>query len=402
MSAICLVGALDTKGAEYGYLKELIEKEGFKAIVVNTGIIGEPSFTPDYSADDVAVAGGMSRAEIIEKKDPGLGVAIMGKGARKIVKDLYDRGEIQGCAALGGGQGSFMACEAMADLPVGFPKVLASTISFVAHDATMKDIKDGYVADTVVDVCGLNSILMRSIENAAGAICGMAKLYSPIKNLGKKRIAITMFGVTTKCVEEVMAQLGGEYEVQIYHSTGMGGKYMEELVLEGAIDAVMDLTMGEISQSVTHGTCAGIPTRLEAAGDMGLPQVVSFGGVDTINTSPELLAKLKQEPDRMFHMHNPTLTLARMNRAESIETARLMAEKLNRAKGPVTVLIPLKGVSAYDKEGMFFYDPEADKAMFEEFKRCANENIRIIELDCHINDKEFADTAAQIMKEMLK
>lgn len=400
MKKICIVGALDTKGQEYQYLKTVINREGFDTIVVNTGVLGEPYFEPDYSADDVAKAAGKGLNELIERKDPSLGVSTMGDGARKIVKSLYDTGQISGCISIGGGQGSFMGCTAMADLPIGFPKVLASTVAFKTHDKSMRDMRDGFVCDTVVDVCGLNSILKQVITNAAGAVCGMARVYEPISKSEKKRIGITMLGVTTLCVEQILESLEKDFEVQVYHSTGIGGTYMEHLIRQGEIDGVIDLTAAEISQRVTHGTCAGIPERMEGAGDMGLPQIVSFGGTDLVNCSEELLSKVLDDPKRLFHKHNPTLTLMRANKEEMCETAKIMAEKLNKSKAPVTVAIPLKGVSAYDKEGMFFYDPDADHAMFETFKKEAGHNIKIVELNCHINDKEFADAVAELMREI--
>lgn len=399
MKKICIVGALDTKGPEYQYLKNVINREGFDTIVINIGILGEPYFEPDYSAYDVAKAAGEDLNKLIEKKDPSFGVSTMGNGARKIVKSLYANGYIAGCISIGGGQGSFMGCTAMADLPIGFPKLLASTVAFKTHDKNMRDIKDGFVCDTVVDVCGLNSILKQIITNAAGAVCGMARVYKPISRSEKKRIGITMLGVTTLCVERVVKALENDFEIQVYHSTGIGGAYMEQLIYQGEIDGVIDLTAAEISQRVSHGTCAGIPKRMEGAGYMGIPQVVSFGGTDLVNCSEELLCKVSGDPNRLFHKHNPTLTLMRANKEEMCETARIMAKKLNKSKAPVTVVIPLKGVSAYDKEGMFFYDPDADSAMFETFKMEAGQNIKILELNCHINDQEFTDTVAELMKE---
>lgn len=401
MKKICIVGTLDTKGLEYSYLKTIIESNGFETVVVDAGIKGTAYFAPDISSVDIAAQMGTTREKLVSLNDPSAALKIMAEGVRKTVNALFEQEKIAGCVSLGGGQGSFIGCTAMADLPIGFPKVLASTIAFANHDLTMRDIKDGYVADTIVDVCGLNSILMRVLENAAGAICGMARTYRPIQSSGKKRVAISMFGVTNPCVERIMKQLGDKYEIQVYHATGTGGAYLEKMIRQGQVDAVIDLTTAEISQTVTRGSCACAEPRLMAAAERGIPQVISVGGVDLINCVPGQAEKGAAQ-GRRLHQHNPTMTIMRTNEEEMLETARIMAERINLAKGPVKVVLPLKGVSAYDKEDMFFFAPEVDEVLFSELKSRINKDIEIIEMDNHINDEAFADKMVELMLNMIE
>jgi uncharacterized protein (UPF0261 family) len=254
---------------------------------------------------------------------------------------------------------------------------------------------------SVVDVSGINSLSRRILGNAAAAMAGMVG--APPVSAGEDRplIGATMFGVTTPCVtraREVLEQAG--YEVLVFHATGSGGRAMEDLVAGGFLAGVLDITTTELADETVGGVLSAGPERLEAAGRAGIPQVVCPGAVDMVNFGPPDTVPEKFR-GRLFYQHNPTVTLMRTTGAENAELGRITARKLAQARGPVTVLLPLHGVSAIDREGQPFHDPEADRAYREALRAGLPEQIRVTELDAHINDPAFAEAAASALLAML-
>lgn len=403
MSAIAVIGTLDTKGAEFHFLKEQIEKNGYKAVVIDCGVLGQPTFQPEITREEVARMGGSSLQELIESNQVGSSLDVMARGASLLVRRLYDCGEIAGAISLGGGQGTFLGMTAMSLLPIGVPKVMVSTLAMVVKELFAGG-KDTMIVDPIVDVSGLNAMLKASLVRAAGAVCGMVQQGAVSLKERRPVIGATMYGVTTKCVDMIREYLDeAGYELWVFHSTGIGGANMEQLAEAGHLDGVIDLTTAEVSQTILGGTCATVPTRLETAGKKGLPQVVSVGGVDVVNfLGEESVPERYRNQGRKFHMHNPTTTLMRSNAEEAVEIARTMARKLNAAAGPVKVILPLKGISEYDKEGGVWYDPDADEALFRTLKQELDGRIEVVEVDQHINDRAFARRAAQLMIGMIE
>ncbi len=383
-----IVGTLDTKGMEFQFIKEQIEASGTSTCVVNTGIIGEPHFEPDVSAGEVAEAAGTSLQALQDGGDRGVAVAAMAEGAAKIIAQLQRDGKIDGVISLGGSAGTTIGTTAMRAVPVGVPKIMVSTLAS-GDTSPYVDTKDVSMMYSVVDIAGINSLSRQILANAAGAIVGMVNAEVPAAE-DKPLIGATMFGVTTPCVtkaRELLEEAG--YEVLVFHATGAGGRAMEDLVKGGFIVGVLDVTTTELADELVGGVLSAGPDRLEAAGDLGVPQVVAPGALDMVNFGPPDTVP-EQFKDRTFYQHNPTVTLMRTTVEENAELGKIMGQKLSQAKGPTTVIIPKQGISAIDQEGQPFYSVEAEAAWIENLKANLGDNVTLIEMDNHINDDAFA------------
>lgn len=394
MPTIAIIGTFDTKGAEFAFLRERVELHGTHTVTVNCGVLGEPAFTPDVGAAEVAAAGGSSIEELAARQDRGEAVAAMARGAAEVTQGLHASGRIDGIVSLGGSAGTTIGTTAMRVLPVGFPKVMVSTLAS-GDTRPYVDTKDICMMYSVVDIAGLNSLSRRILANAAAAVAGMAG--APPLAAGEDRplIGATMFGVTTPCVtraRQALEEMG--YEVLVFHATGTGGRAMEDLARGGFLAGLLDLTTTELADELVGGVLSAGPDRLEAAGGLGLPQVVAPGALDMVNFGPPETVP-ERFRDRRFYQHNPTVTLMRTTVEENAALGRLIAAKLNGAKGPTTFLLPLRGVSAIDRDGQPFHDPEADAAFRRELKANFSDRVRLVELDLHINDPAFAAAAAR-------
>jgi uncharacterized protein (UPF0261 family) len=397
---IAIIGALDTKGTEFGFLKTEIEKRGCMTLIINTGVF-EPMFPPDVSAEEVAEAGGTKLADLVAKKDRGEAMAVMTKGATAIAKKLYAEGKFDGIISAGGSGNTVMATAAMRALPLGVPKVMVSTIAGGDVSAYV-GTSDLIMMPSIVDVAGLNRISRTIFTNAAGAVCGMAQGEVARSTEDKPLIAASMFGNTTPAVDnarKIMENNG--YEVLVFHATGAGGKTMEVLIKDGFITGVLDITTTEWADEICGGVLSAGPERLDAAALSGVPQVVVPGCIDMCNfwapsTIPE---KFK---GRIFYEWNPNVTLMRTTPEELAQMGKIFAEKLSKAKAPVAVLIPLKGVSQIDLEGKIFYWPEALQAFIDNLKAGLRSDIPIIEMDTDINDPAFSGKVAETLLDMLK
>ena len=390
---VAIIGALDTKGAEYAFLKQQIEGQGVGTLMIDVGIFGEPPFAPDISAAEVATAGGADRAALAAANDRGNAVGAMAAGAAIILKRLYDEGRVHGVIAMGGGGGTTLGSIAMQPLPVGAPKLIVSTVASGDTSAYV-GVKDIAMMPSIVDVAGVNRLSSKIIANAAGAIAGMVKIEHREGVDAKPMIAATMFGVTTAGVtkaREIIEKAG--YEVLVFHAVGSGGRTMEELIRAGFIAGVLDLTTTELADELAGGVLSAGPNRLEAAGETGVPQVVSLGALDMVNFGARESIPAKYA-ERKLYPHNPLVTLMRTTREENAELGRIIAAKLSKAKGPTVLMIPKKGVSAIDVEGKPFYDAEADEALFAALRKDITPNVTLVELDADINSDAFATEAA--------
>jgi len=398
---VAIVGTLDTKGLEFKFLKEQIEAHGVATLVINVGVLDKPFFTPDVSAAEVAKAAGEDLQELIKEGDRGRSVAVMCKGATAIVEDLYRKGKFHGVISMGGGAGTNIGTTAMRSLPTGVPKLMVSTLAS-GDTRPYVGSKDITMMPSIVDISGINRFLRQILANAAGAIAGMVRVKAKAKAQERPMIAATMFGVTTPCVtkaREILEARG--YEVLVFHSNGIGGRSMEELIRSGFFEGVLDITTTELADEMVGGIRTAGANRLEAAGEMGIPQVVSAGALDMVNFgSPETVpAKFN---GRQFYQHSPTTTLMRTTKEENERLGKIIAEKLNRAKGPVTFIMPQKGVSSIDKEGQPFYNTEADAALLKSLKNTLADKVKLVEMDTDINDPQFAAKAVDLLLENLK
>lgn len=405
MTTIALVGTLDTKAEDYAWLKARLAELGVGVLAVDVGSFSTADFA-DVSSDEVIDAAGEDAAKLRERRDRGEMMAVMGRGAAKIVQKLAEEGRIHGILAVGGSGGSSVAAPAMQAVPVGFPKLLVSTMASGDVSPYVGET-DTTIMYSVVDVAGVNRISTMVLGNAAAGIAGMAKAYETrlTSTSGEHRplVGLSMFGLTTPAADEArktLTELG--YEVLVFHATGAGGRAMEKLIESGLLAGVCDLTTTELADDLVGGVLSAGPERLEMAGRMGTPQVVSLGALDMVNFGPKDTVSSKFD-GRTFVVHNPTVTLMRTSRSETEELGRRIGTKLAAATGPSELFIPTKGLSGIDVEGGPFYDPEADAALFDAVKtNLEGSGVPIHEYECAVNDEGFGRAMAERLHELIR
>lgn len=395
MVTIALIGTLDTKGPEYAFVRARITAAGADAILIDTGTLDAPLVPADITRDQVAEAAGTTVAALAAQHDRDTAIATMGAGARSIVNDLVQEGRIHGVLALGGSSGSTLAATVMQALPIGFPKLIVSTLASGDTRPYVGNV-DITMMSSIVDIAGINRLSEQVLANAAGAIVGMANAHASFTPSAesKQLVGATMFGVTTPAVtvaRQRLEELG--YEVLVFHATGVGGDTMESLIGSGVITGVLDLTTTEFADAHIGSTLPAGPERLLSAGRAGYPMVVSVGALDMANWGPVDTVP-ERFRDRNLFRHNASITLMRTTPEENIAIGEEIASRLNQASGPVTVILPLRGVSAIDIPGAAFHDPEADEALIATLKAKLDPRITVIELDTDINDPTFATAAA--------
>jgi uncharacterized protein (UPF0261 family) len=397
---VVIVGALDTKGREFAFVKELIEKQGVKTLVVDFGVLGAPAFQPDISGAEVARAGGGDLAQLQDGEHKDLAMRTMAAGLAELVRRLYDQGRLDGILGMGGSGGTSIATRAMRSLPVGVPKVMVSTVGGGDVSAYV-GTKDIVFIPSIVDVAGINRISRAIYANAAGAIAGMVLLEKPAAADEKPLVTASMFGNTTQCVDHARGLVEAKgYEVLVFHATGTGGKTMESLIADGYIAASMDITTTELADEVCGGVFSAGPERCLAAAHAGIPTVLVPGCVDMANfwgidSVPE------RYRGRNLYEWNPNVTLLRTNQEENRRMGEMLAAAANAATGPVAVILPLKGVSMLDSPGGAFWDPEADQACFDAITKNLKPGIAVIEVDANINDAEFSARVADTLLQYL-
>lgn len=403
MTTVVLLGTLDTKGIEYEYLRRQIQASGCETILIDAGIRGAPLAVPDISRAEVARAGGVDVAQLATAGDRGAAVEAMARGASAVVLDLFSQGRLHGMLGMGGSGGSSLIAQAMRTLPVGVPKLLVSTLAS-GDTRPYVGAVDMTMMYSVVDIAGLNRISERILENASAAISAMANAYAIFRPSTSARplIGATMFGVTTPCVTEARAYLEEcGYEVLVFHATGTGGQSMEALVRGGFLAGVLDATTTELADELVGGVLSAGPERLEAAGSVGLPQVVSLGALDMVNFGPVDTVPEKFRT-RNLYKHNATVTLMRTTVEENARLGHIIARKLNLARGPVALFIPLRGVSLIDVAGAPFYDAVADRALIEALRQDLQAHVEVHELDMDLNDPRFARAMASRLLELMR
>jgi uncharacterized protein (UPF0261 family) len=401
MTTVVAIGTLDTKGAEYAFLRDRLLEHGVDVVLVDAGVQGEPGIEADVPRDEVARAAGADVEALAAAGDRGAAVEAMARGAAAIVERLHGEGRLDGVVGMGGTGGTSLVTHAMQRLPVGVPKLMVSTVGS-GDTRPYVGAVDITMMYSVVDIAGVNQISARIIGNAAAAIAGMAAATIPEPGETKPLIGASMFGVTTPCVtaaRERLEELG--YEVLVFHQTGTGGQSMEELVRAGYIAGVLDVTTTELCDELVGGVLAAHPERLEVAGAVGVPQVVSLGALDMVNFGP-----MDTVPEafrsRNLYVHNPSVTLMRTTPEECAELGRRVARKLSTATGPTALFVPLRGVSMIATEGQPFHDPAADEALFAAVREGLEPGVELHELDMDVNDPRFALLMAERLFEMLQ
>jgi uncharacterized protein (UPF0261 family) len=415
MTTIAIIAALDTKGEEARLVRDLIAARGHRPLVVDTGVMGEPRFAPEIPAEEVARAGGTTLAALRARADRGEAITAMAAGAAALARRLHQEGRLDGIIGLGGSAGTAVGSAAMRALPVGVPKLLVSTVA-AGNVAPYIGTRDLTLMYSVVDVAGINRLSRVVLANAAGMIGGAVEaaaqratqMATPASEGERPLLAASMFGNTTRLVDAARAifeQRG--YEVLVFHATGTGGRTMEDLIRDGFIAGSYDVTTTEWADELCGGVFTAGPTRLEAAGERGIPQVIAPGCLDMVNFGPQetVPARYRDDPARKFYLWNPQVTLMRTIPAENAQLGKIIAEKANAARGPVQLFLPLRGLSLLDsvtEQGpQPFWWPEADRALFEAIKQHVRPDIPVHELDCNINDPQFAQATAGALLAML-
>ena len=382
------VATMDTKGVEIAFVAERIRACGVEVVTVDAGTKDSPSVVPDVSREQVASS--LSTESVLGHFDRGEAVTAMSRALVEFLKAEYVAGRLAGVIGIGGGGGTALITPAMRALPVGVPKLMVSTMAS-GNVGPYVDCSDITMMYSVVDVAGINSVSRRVLANAAAAIAGMAR--NPLPPTAEKpTLGMTMFGVTTPCVEAVRRLLEPRgYDCLVFHATGSGDRAMENLIRSGLIQGVIDVTTTAVADQVVGGVLPCGPQRFEAILAAQIPYVLSVGALDMVNFGAKETVP-PQFADRKLHVHNAHVTLMRTTPEENRQFARWISDKLNRSTAPLTLLIPELGLSTIDAPGQPFHDPEADAALFEELERSLQQTDqrRIKRLSRHINDPEFA------------
>lgn len=388
--AVVLVGSLDTKHEEYAFVRDRLAAAGLQTLMIDCGVLGRPGTTADVDRASVARAGGTDLSTLVGAGDRNDAVTTMGRGAAALVADLHTRGLVRGLIVLGGSNAGFVMSQVAPALPIGIPKVLASTI--VAGDTRpYVGTSDLIMIYPVVDIAGLNSVSVPVLAKVADAMAGiLAGAPLPPGSTDRQVVGCTMFGVTTACVTAIGEHLDANgVEAQVFHATGVGGRTFEAMISSGLFDAVADVTTTELADELVGGVCTAGPDRLEAAARHGVPQVVSVGALDMANFGPRDSVP-PQFDHRLLFAHNPSVTLMRTDVAENTELGAIIARKLNGATAFVEVHVPSRGFSQISVEGAPFHDPAADHALIESLRTELDPRIPLHVHDLAINDPLFA------------
>jgi uncharacterized protein (UPF0261 family) len=425
---VLLIGTLDTKGVEFQFVRDLLRSSGVDCLVLDAGVLNGPLFAPDIPREEVYAAAGTSIDTIRAAADRGNAITSAAQGVAVIAKRLHAEGKLEGVLGLGGSAGTTIATSAMRSLPFGVPKIMVSTMAS-GQVRPYVGVRDVCMMYSVVDLSGLNRISRTVLSNAAFGMTGMVKgarqhrqqtvetmashrqqtadlaesdRHQTVESADRPLVTATMFGVTTPCVEagRALVEKSG-YEVLVFHATGTGGQTMEAFIRDGLIAGVLDVTTTELADELVGGVLSAGPDRLTAAGLHGVPQVIGLGALDMVNFGPPETVPEKFR-GRRFYQHNPTVTLMRTTPEENDALGKDIAHKASAASGPTAVYVPLRGVSALDREGQPFWWPEADRALFDSLRLWMSPNVSLVELDLHVNDPEFARQMAEGLLEMVR
>ncbi|MEY3306970.1 MAG: hypothetical protein RLZZ413_1008 [Pseudomonadota bacterium] len=394
---ILVAGTWDTKNDELGYMRDVIIAQGGEVVAMDVSVLGDPSQPVDISKDAVAEAAGSSIAAAIAAGDENTAMQIMATGAATVASRLHAEGKIDGAIALGGTMGTDLALDLVSALPLGVPKYIVSTVSFSPMIPPERIPADVQMILWAGGLYGLNSICKASLSQAAGAVLGAARAVEAPRR-DRPLIGMTSFG---KTVLRYMVHLkpaleARGFEVAIFHATGMGGRAFESLAAEGAFAAVLDFAPQEVGNHLFGSAISAGPDRMTAAGQKGVPQIVSIGCHDLVD-----LVGWHPVPDRFrdspFHAHNRILSSVVLSPAERRDVARAITKRIGQAKGPVTLIVPNQGAHEWDREGGPLRDEAGLNSFLAELRAACPSNVRLLDLDCHINDAAFADAALAVV-----
>ncbi len=402
-ATVLLPGTLDTKGGEYAFLRDRILELGCDVVLADVGVSGTATVAANVSREEIARRAEVTIDALVARNDRGRALAAMADGVTALALELYASARLHGVLAAGGSGGSSIATAAMRALPIGLPKLMVSTIA-AGDVAPYVGVFDIAMQFPVLDIAGLNTITRRVLDNAATAMAAMAQRFERLGPVlpSASVVAITMFGVTTPAADAARRWLeAAGHEVLVFHANGAGGRAMEKLVQDGIVRGCLDLTTTELADELVGGRLSAGPDRLEAAGRLGIPQVVSLGALDMVNWGPPDDVPERFRGRRLYR-HNAMVTLMRTNAFETAALGRTIARKLNAATGPVALFVPLGGVSTIACPGEVFHDPEADRALVEAIDNELDPRIEQVRSDAHINDPGFAVAMARRLHDYMQ
>jgi uncharacterized protein (UPF0261 family) len=401
VATVVLIGTLDTKGREYAFVRDRLAEASVEPFVVDVGVLGEPSFAPDVPASEVAALAGHRLDELRFTREGSdtraVALDAMARGAAAIVARLHAEGRCQAVLGLAGSGGSSVIGAAMQALPLGVPKLLVTTMA-TSVGAEYVGTKDVCLLSSVTDIAGLNRVSRAVLTNAALAAAGMARRPpDDATTATPPLVALTMMGVTTPAVLTLQSALEARgFETIVFHAVGSGGRAMEQMVTDGLVDAVLDVTTHEIVDHELGGIFDAGADRLAVIGRCATPFVAVPGATEFVNFGPRTTVPAHLDvPERSIVVHNPSVCAVRTTAAEQAEVGRIFAEKVNAATGRAAVVLPLAGLSAYEEHGGPFVDSEADRVMFAAVRATLRAGIPLYEVEADINDPVFAEAVLE-------
>lgn len=399
-NTIYAIATMDTKGEELEFVASVLRAAGTTVTTVDVGTKSPPTVQPNVSREQILASLSQRSVDVVAT-DRGQAISQMSDALREFLLQQLKAGRVGGVIGIGGSGGTSLITAAMRALPIGLPKLMVSTVAS-GNVAPYVDCSDIMMMYSVVDVAGLNVVSKVVLRNAANAMAGMVK-FEQRETVGRPAIGMTMFGVTTPCVDRVRKKLEAEgYDCLVFHATGAGGRAMEQLVASGLISGVLDITTTEVADEVVGGVFPAGPHRFEKLLESRVPLVLSLGALDMVNFGAKE-SVLPQFQSRRLHVHNSQVTLMRTTPDENRRFAAWIADKLNKATAKWTLVIPEGGVSLIDVPGQPFYDPEADAALFDELTRRLeiNPDRKIVRVPHHINAPEFSDALLRCFHELM-
>jgi uncharacterized protein (UPF0261 family) len=400
-NAILLVATMDTKSQEVLYLQSCFETLGIPVLTLDAGIMGESPFPVTIDREKVALAGGMPLSEVRALGHEGKALAVMINGAIQYAKDLYHERKIKGILGLGGSMGTTLGTGVMRTFPIGFPKVMISSMAS-RNTRAFVGTKDILMLHSVCDLSGINRITKKILRNGALALAGMVKEDLDLSLPTKPLIVLSTLGTIETCSAKVRKTLESRgKEVVVFHTVGSGGEAMEEMIRGEELEAVIDLSLNEIANHLFGGDYDAGPNRGSTALQRGIPTLLIPGNIDFLATGPVQEAE-KRFPGRVYHIHNAAITAVRTERKELEAVAQALAQRCNTARGPFSILVPLGGFSVFDHQGDPFHDPEGPEVFGKALKKYLQPGVSMHLLPYHINDPEFAEAILETLEKFLK
>jgi uncharacterized protein (UPF0261 family) len=405
LKKIVIIGTLDTKGEEIGYLKELILRRGHQPFIIDIGCGGEPRLEADITADEVARAAGTEIKKLQASQERQKVTETMVKGAVTKLDALCQADEVEGIISIGGNSASVMASSIMKEVPYRIPKLIVSTTAAWPGSYRFFGPTGITLMHSLVEIGGLNRLLKDQLARAAGAICGMAEteILPPSPKEGKPMVAVSTFGSVENCARYINEALGEKYELIRFHAVGMPEVVMEKLIEEDFFSGVIDLVPSSITNEKFGGSRISWPRRLEVAGEKGIPQIVAPGGVNTISrVRPATEGPSPELKIRKHYFVDALRVLVWLNTEELKNIAPIYAEKLNKAVGPTKFLIPMRGWMALEKGDSNLYDPQSILAFVATLKEKLKADIEVREVDANIDDPVFAQAVIAAFEEVMR